>query len=345
MEDLQGVGIFEKDVNGDVFPWIFPSIEDDNAAVIKARSGLAEDKDRAPFSFLFTRYKHQWQYIVTSSTESATHPNVRRVSIYLLARSFDPTKFEALLRLLLACYLQSGSVAVLECYLSVFTTGKVSTKLGSFDATAFDGRRALISPVQNLFKTFGVEAILIWVAVLCKKRILVVGDGERMDELLSTVRSIPACGGWHRQNWDLLRPYTRFSDAELKDLESCGVYVAGTCDSDAANRSSLYDLLVDLSARTIMVAEHAKESFIMTKFHKQTAESLVSSAETLTDQMFIKAVAQKTNELRESLNTLRVEHPDGSFISFEDLQARKLPRNMDQFLFNVALAEGLTRKG
>jgi hypothetical protein len=58
-------------------------------------------------------------------------------------------------------------------------------------------------------------------------------------------RSFPLLGGWHRQNWDLLRPVMGLSGAEVQDLKDTGVYVAGFCDPACAAHKGLYDLFVD----------------------------------------------------------------------------------------------------
>jgi hypothetical protein len=61
-----------------------------------------------------------------------------------------------------------------------------------------------------------------------------------------------------RQTWSLLRPYITVSDAELADLASVGVYVAGSLDPAIRSRHDVYDLLVDDTTKTVIVAEHAK---------------------------------------------------------------------------------------
>jgi len=41
---------------------------------------------------------------------------------------------------------------------------------------------------------------------------------------------------------------------------------------------------------------------------------------------------------------LKVAHDDGTYITMDDLRARKLPANTDKFLYNVALAEGMCKR-
>lgn len=124
---------------------------------------------------------------------------------------------------------------------------------------------------------------MIWVAILCKKRVFVYGD--KLSDLLANIRAFPAIGAWHRQvfvvlclllvrlcvlsrlcrtccvcvqSWDLVRPIMGLSDPELKDLQSTGVYVAGFTDPECFNRKDLYDVHVNLPEKRFSIPDHAK---------------------------------------------------------------------------------------
>jgi hypothetical protein len=73
----------------------------------------------------------------------------------------------------------------------------VTSPLGNFVDAEHDNLRAMVSPVKKIFETFGIEAIIIWVAMVCKKRIFVYSD--KPAEVLAVVRAIPLLGAWHRQ--------------------------------------------------------------------------------------------------------------------------------------------------
>jgi hypothetical protein len=259
--------------------------------------------------------------------------------LFVIASVFNPEKFQALLKVLTAQFLEASSpVPIMQSYLSVFTTGKA----GSFVDAEYDSRRALVSQVKKVFETFGLEAVVIWVAMLCKKRIFVYSD--KLAELQVFIRTFPAMGAWHRQNFDLLRPFVTLSEVELKDLSGAGVYVAGFTDPDAQNKREFYDLFLNLQSKSFVIPDHAKDSFILTKFHKTTAEGFLKVCESSTDQQVIKEIALKTKELLDNTASLRSEHPDGLYITLEELQQKKLPPNADKFLYGVALAEGFCKK-
>jgi hypothetical protein len=50
---------------------------------------------------------------------------------------------------------------------------------------------------------------------------------------------------FHRQNWDILRPFVTLHPSELEELKQTGVYIAGFTDSAVRTREDLFDLFVD----------------------------------------------------------------------------------------------------
>jgi len=87
-----------------------------------------------------------------------------------------------------------------------------------------------------------MEAILIFQAMILKKRIIVYCS--KLDQLLETIRCLPLFA-WHSKNWAILRPFVTPTDAELEELVSAGIYVAGFTDRVVENREDLYDLFID----------------------------------------------------------------------------------------------------
>jgi hypothetical protein len=73
---------------------------------------------------------------------------------------------------------------------------------------------------------FGQEIILIWTALILKKRIVVYS--QKIGVLLRVIRALPLLV-FHRQNWDILRPYITLQteEIEINDLKNAGIYIAG----------------------------------------------------------------------------------------------------------------------
>jgi len=330
---LKAVAVIEKDINNDLFTWCFPSL-DEHEQVIKVRSGLM-DRDWNP-KFRFAKLNDVWHYMQSATLQlGPKNKYCTGFCVVILSTTYHPQKYEAMVKLLAKMYLESQStMPIMQAYLSIFTSGKVSTTLGDFEDAKFN-QRVFISPVKKIFELFGVEFIVIWNAVLLRQRIFVYSD--KLDEVLGLIKALPLIGAWHRQDWDILRPFVTLSEIELKDLRDAGVYIAGFTDASCVQKKDYYDLYVDVPARSLTIADHAKDAFRLTKFHKTTAEQLVALAAEQPDKEIITGVAKKTNELRKKIETL------GDDLTLEKLAEMKLPPNMDRFLYNVAKAEGLLK--
>lgn len=125
----------------------------------------------------------------------------------------------------------------------------------------------------------GLEAVLLWNAVLLKKRILVISEGsgnQNLTKLLTTIRSLPQLA-YHRQDWGILRPLVSCSgDADavhLEDLTSSGVFIAGTVDATlATTHAALFDVIFSLSDHRITISEDAAASMRMGSTHRELAQ-------------------------------------------------------------------------
>ncbi|KAN0034592.1 hypothetical protein ACTFIV_001122 [Dictyostelium citrinum] len=354
------ITIFEKDQNSDVLmTWCFSTITEDLKSVILQRTSLLQEKISLQFSF--SKFKNSWIYIYTTAVETQqtnkedgtiTQINVpdslKRVvafSLVLVRNQFNPEKYGSLAQIMSSVYKQTGDCSkLLECQLRVFNRGQFDVgSMGKFVDSSFDVRRSYLqTSIKDIIQLFGEEIILIWSAMAMKKRIVVYS--EKLSSLLKVIRALPLFV-FHRQNWNILRPFVTISDLELKDLISTGVYCAGFTDSSIKSREDLYDILVDLSSKEVSVSSQSKDQFILGSFHKDILRFLLSSLEDeeVTDQHVIKGLNMKMKELLTKLESLKEtnEETGKSSITLESLENRKLPNGMSTFLFNIANSEGL----
>jgi len=363
LASLVALGIIEKDTNSDVvLTWSYPSIPPESESVLLARCRLDKEGNVAPFTF--SKANGQWAYILTTPVE---HPEeekgeeeeeeeslsdtgkefkgplgrVEAFSVCLLCKDYNPEMYANLAKLFADVYKRTGTpVSMLQGFLRAFTTGKV----GEFDAEDYPQRDALLATsIKDIIKIFGIETILLWTALMMKKRVAVYCD--KIQTLLRVIRSFPLFI-WHRRDWELLYPYTNLNDDEISELKNARVYCAGFIDSEIKDRTNLYDLFIDLNERSITVSEHAKGDFRMGSFHKSLAEFLAEASEDeeMSDLDVIKELAVKTKDLIDRLKLLQVEDEEGNqTITLEGIQERGIPANMQPFLFAVAGAEGFTR--
>ncbi|XP_065828241.1 DENN domain-containing protein 10-like [Oscarella lobularis] len=347
--DLIAAGLIEKDENKDVlWTWSYPTIDSETMERLRRKCLLssgdsAEGAEDAAIPFTFGHFSKTWHYIHTTKVdESEVLPKVTYFSVVLLTKDFNPEKYQTLMSILASAYASSGSAAkLLEPYLKVLTTGQCT---GQFQVKSYDVRRAYIAAsIKDFVNQFGVETILVYTALLLKKRVAVYHP--RLPELLKITRALPVLV-WQRQNWNVLYPHVDIDEAELNDLKSMSTYVAGFTDPAVESRAELYDVFVNVPGNSISIASHAKESFGMGKIHKDIAMQMVQQAadDSLSEQLFIKELAFKTKELVGNLKKMATVGDDGvAGITLESLQARKLTPAMENFLFNLASAEGLVQ--
>jgi hypothetical protein len=361
---LQGVSILELDITNTLTTWSFPIIEKATESIIKSRTNLLENHNNPALAFepayRWSRYSNSWHYILNAPLSKSLHSKLTAVSIVILSQTYNPSKYHDLASKFLQIYLDNpaaASVEILKAYLSVFTTNSFIYKEIKFSDSDYDNRKALVAPLKHTIQQLGPECtILLWNAVLLKKRILLYNS--RLAELLPIIQCIPALGSWHRNSSNLtlsnpavdsLRPYiTLANDAESVELQKeLGYYIAGTINPAHSNRSDLFDLYIDTNNKSYTVNESEKGAFQLTKLHKTTAEQIISAADvsntSSTDQSLIKLIAANTKQLLDNILSLRSEVEGQLLITAEGLAGQNLPLGMQKFIYAVANAEGLTR--
>nr|CAD7202538.1 unnamed protein product [Timema douglasi] len=355
----------ERDTNGDVlWTWTYPSVSTIQQSLVLRKCGL-EGEHSSVQPFVYGQLGKTWYYInCTEVFDSDNLPRVAQFALVLWAKDFCPEKYETLCRILSKTYCKTGNPAtMLQLYLSVVTRGSCTTEEnGTFLARDFESRSntsghtnlkaveqlnttnalANYATEAELVQTFGLESILIYTALLLKKRIIVYHHS--LGSLLAWVRTFPSMMS-HRRGYDYLFPWVDLAQDELMELKSSPWYIAGSRDSGIGSRTDLYDVLVNVPAREITVAPHAKESMVMTKSHRDIAVFMVQLAgsEEVTELHLIREIADKTKELLDQLRTLaNVKTPEGKLmVSIEAIREKNLPPALDNFLFNLAVAENL----
>ncbi|KDR18834.1 putative protein FAM45B [Zootermopsis nevadensis] len=348
--DLIACNIIEQDNNGEVlWTWTYPSVTEQQKSLVLRKCCLDGDHV-AVQPFVYGRSGKAWYYInCTEVFESDNLPGVKQFALVLWSRDLNPDKYETLCRLLSKTYCKTGSpVSMLQLYLSVMTRGSCTTEengtflVCDFEAHTNHNSHITNSRIKELIRMFGLETILIYTALLLKKRIVVYH--HNLEIMLKWMSTFPALM-WHRKAADILFPWVDLQSDELLDLKSNTSYVAGCRDSGVGARTDLYDVLVNLPAREITVAAHAKETMTMTKTHKDIALFMVQLAEneSLSEQQVAQEIADKTTELLNQLRSLAtVSTPEGKrMVSIETLRDRNLPQALDSFLFNLAVAENI----
>lgn len=305
------LGLVESDKNDDtLLVWQYPNMSIPSSFIEKL-PGLI-NVNSSPFAFL--KLKNDWIYILKVSVKDEDSiPDVLTASLVSVSKVFYPEKFHQLLKLLMYQYINTNGdpTKILEGYLSIFTTGSFTNKIGSFLTSSYNDDDAISAAVSSntikeLIDSFGQEIIILWNAILLKKRILVFD--ENLEKLLSVVSSLlHLCV--HRKDFSILRPIVTADVIQIQDLASSGVFIAGTIDQSVVLQSSLYDVLVDIQDHRITVSNHATASLKLCSLHREVANLLVeTSANAKSPQDIILALSKKTLSILSGLKKLTDEN-------------------------------------
>ena len=342
--DIATISILELDTNDDaMMVWMYPAVDAELQEVLLSRSELREGVSEAQsLPFRFGKHKDVWHYALAprgAELPNAVLPKTAAVTICLTSSRFNPEKYEKLLEVLAYEYVATGDpLRVMKSVLLVATTERCATsdKELSWRGGAWNDQDALLAncSLSEIVALFGQESILLWHAMLLKKRIVVLGSNAAHVQRL--VRALPLLV-WHRRDWSILRPHVQLEPVQLADLAKAGVFVAGFTDDAVAGREALRDVLVDVDSRRVNISSAAAGDFKMTAHHKSLAKKLMAGAERgASNEDMVKVALAKTKEIIGGLKNLAA----GSPLTPEVLAAKKLSAADSRFFFNVACVEG-----
>lgn len=348
VDDLKAIGLIEKDTNNDVlWTWSYPCFTSEERSLLLPKCDLENDSlsSEQPVWFRYCHHHKDWFYMY--QTEVFDSDNLSRVRLFVLVlhtRDFNPDKYETLARILSKVYCKTGDpTALLRLFLSVSVKGSCTTEEnGTFLLKDFERRRSFTQvPIKDIIKMFGLETIIIYTAVMLKKRVIVYH--HKLNVLLNYIRALAALSQ-HRPGWDHFYPFMEPSPAEVAELSSMTHYLAGFRDATVESRLELYDVFVNLAAIEVTVAPHSKDAFQMSKTHKEIAMFMVRQADNdnLTDQDVARDITGKTHELLANLKSAMTAGPSGRLVvNFANLRELKLAPALENFYWNLAVAEGL----
>ncbi|XP_057703936.1 DENN domain-containing protein 10 [Corythoichthys intestinalis] len=342
---MLSVGLIEKDVNGDtLWVWCYPAVSSELRQVLLTKCCLTQSNEEF-HTFVFGQFCRTWYYISALEVQEPTAlTKVTHLSVVVTAKDFNPEKYAALNRILCRMYIKHGSpVKMMEVYIAVLTKGICqSEENGSFLIKDYDVRKAFLAgSIKDVVSQFGMETIILYTAVMLKKRIAVYHP--RIEALLEFTRALPTLA-WHRKDWSILHPYVHLNERELEHLSKCPGYIAGFVDPEVNNRTDLFDVNVNLPESAITVSQSAKESMMMGKLHKEVGHLIVQSAEDTerSDGQVIKDISLKTKQILTHLGSL-ADQCEGSKITLEHLRQQHFPSATENFLFHLAAAEQILR--
>ena len=331
------VALIEHDIYGGLLcTWSYPGVSSNiQALCIKRCTG----DNVSPFFYF--KYKSDWIYVMTLTSSQNIDPNISSVSLCLISRSFNPEKFRSMLDILIHQHLSTGDPSrILEGYLSIFTTGTFTNSRGSFKAALFNDSDALRAncKLRDIVNIFESDAVILWNAVLLKKRILIYGDNS--SKVLDIVRYLP-CFALHRSDTNILRPIVTSDSEHIEDLQAAGVYIAGTTDDSLLLRNDLFDVIASVPNRRVNISETSADDMRMGALHRDILNIMIpsdGSASILSDQELVDAISQKTSVVVERLRGMRQDSKEATEEAISSMVKNEVA---SRWLTRLATAEGI----
>ena len=276
-------------------------------------------------SVLFFKIQSDWIYLIVlpnlmmkdiSKSESNYH------MLCIAVKYFHPQKYTSLLKVLFGQYiLNHDPTKLLAAYLSIHATGKFSNTsdfifsdqtdnhtFHEFQLNVFNNND-LISPsivyatIEDIAMKFGEDIIVIWNAIVLKKRIIVYSDSIKLlQDVIPTLIFMVK----HRNNFDIMRPIISTAPIFLTDLTSAGVYIAGTIESSTLRHyEDICDIMISLVEMKVNIMNHALCGMKMCNIHKELS---IQIDEIISDRGLINdsskgTVPSKGQQILQCMNT------------------------------------------
>jgi len=306
---LESLVLLEEDHNEEVLiTWAYPTLEASSIITQRGRVLFTQAKtvEDATQPFLLThRINNNWCYsciFPSSQNSSENQSGVLRYQIILTAEDYHPAQYLALAELLCKYYVTKLTpLCLLDCFIKVFTTSKLTLPNGEFQVSNYNKSMLLTDlNIKKLIQRFNEEIILLWNGLILKKRILVYSSNVQE---LSSVMSVLPIFVCHRAEWsEYFWPFITETPEELEALSRSSLYVAGIV-SDLNSSKIEYDLLVNLDDQSISIHQDAKSEFILNSYHKGLMTSLLEwgNDDNLSNADVISQIHVQTEELLHSI--------------------------------------------
>lgn len=307
LEDQFTIAIIENDgMFEPLVVWEYPDISLDYEYIYKNYSKIRN------VDSIYLKFKDRWVYALNLKP-------INNISskLFISCRAFHPEKFLALLSMFSSQYNHSRNPTnILECYLSLCANGTFSNGIKSINLGAYSndiGSKvvdALDNVIKDLISNLGEDVVVLWNAVILKKRIIVYA--KTIPVVLSIVSSLSLFASHRPDPFAILRPLVQFDtdkNIQLQELRTLPCFIAGTFES--CHKDLLANCLCDVlltvnddseNKYTITVHPHAREAFRMGQLHKDMAAYMVQLA--LTNTRITEQIKQKTLKIIKSIQSL-----------------------------------------
>jgi len=326
--------LVEKDWEGDVsIVWQFPGLDELQTRLTLSRTNQFLSGSEPPF--VISRCGRNFLYMLWSN--QTVSRDVIGFGVCIFAKDYNPKYYEANLKLMAKTYVDSKSpIQMLEHYLN-FT---ISDKSGELDKRNFDKRKVfadedLQSCFLEMVQELGTDWILLWSAVVFKKRLAIISEEPQDVMKLVGAMSFLAL---HRQKEliQYIHPICGTGKIEHLHLSKSPYWIAGFTQKSQAKS---FDVIFDHESKSIEIHKDTQSQFQMCKFQKDICQKVLEVAGTKNTKAadVIKMINSENNRLLEIVKQI------GSPLTREVIEEKGFASKTTHFLITIAQSEGLLK--
>lgn len=333
-DNLISCHIIHKFHNNNVlFTWSYHSITEECKKLILSSIPLLDGVNNKEIYLKSKNWVYLWQAPVDKD-------EYKSAIIGLVTKDFNPCKYSGFCRMLCSNYIENqNAVELVKIFLDCIIVNSSLTNRKNGMVSKYDFKNYnLTTNLKELIKQFGLEIILIYTALLLKKRVIVYHSNFIYLQkcLLSFTYLV------HNRN---INSYLLPLINSAADLQNKSFFMAGIKRDISNLKPNQYDLFVNLKTNTINISTGSKDILSMTKTHKDIAMLLQQLSEEpgLTEEQLVEQLNSKTNDLLTFLNSLSTTTADTGkqMVTIESLRSKNFNKNLENFLFNIAVAENI----
>eukprot|EP00049_Salpingoeca_infusionum_P023000 m.9885 g.9885 ORF g.9885 m.9885 type:complete len:322 (+) comp5502_c0_seq1:111-1076(+) len=298
MAALKAISVWELDVNDDVIhTWSYPEVH-------TAVRSFVSDHIKAGEASMSMVGRLQDSFIYAKSSDQNPCEGIKQICVTLETEDYNPDKYLAFVDVALQKFAAKDcdGTIMLKVFLSAFMQGNVGK---AWQADAFE---AYVPPgLQDVVSRFKLMSLVIYMAVILKKRVLVTGtDTEQIVALCGAIPQL--CDA--TPSWRTVYPLTTLE--ALETLSATPSFIAGCVDPDAALHQEWMDLIINADTNEVEIAAGSEAGFKMDKalkFIKQTLEEL-SNDEAATDASIQQLLTERTQGLMDGVRQVAAAKPE-----------------------------------
>eukprot|EP00730_Choanoeca_flexa_P013870 TRINITY_DN5808_c0_g1_i2.p1 TRINITY_DN5808_c0_g1~~TRINITY_DN5808_c0_g1_i2.p1 ORF type:complete len:328 (+),score=88.48 TRINITY_DN5808_c0_g1_i2:1-984(+) len=324
MAEITTCCICEQDLNGSTsIVWIWPKISDEDRALIEDRISLKTNEQQCLRTIDGWIYSHA----ATPSSEEDTKP---AFAVVLITKEYHPIKYHTLCQVLAEQYAADRDATG---PLNILMACRVRNKFKQvWNPATMEPAETDTPSLKELWQSMEMETILAFVAVVLKRKVVVVASTP--DQAASLARAVLHLDPTSI-NYDIYYPL--LAEDAFAELPASN-YVLATTNANIESQPELYDILVDATNRQVTVNPACEADFSLGKMHKTIATAAMEIAQGEgSDEDIQKLLQERVQSLLDNLSSMA----ENGKVAADAITSRKMAANSQRFLLNLARSRNM----